>query len=383
MRMRAKGDATLNKGSVADWFANALLGWFDVHGRKNLPWQRDPTPYRVWISEVMLQQTQVSTVIPYYERFLSRFPDLRCLADASLDEVLHLWSGLGYYARARNLHRCAQRVCRDFAGELPNDIEELQSLPGIGRSTAGAILALSLGQRHPILDGNAKRVLARVHAVEEWPSQPAAQKRLWQLAEAATPHIRIREYTQAIMDLGATLCTRARPACERCPLRQRCLARASGAPTAYPRPKPRIVRATRELRPLLLVDAADSILLERRSHDGIWGGLWSLPEAPAEIADNGEALQCWCRNTLYCTIDDIESLPERRHELTHLSLLLRPITARVAATCGLMEGDQHVWYNGDFPRARGMPAPIQRLIHDLLASKENTDGSQGSLRQAG
>jgi A/G-specific adenine glycosylase len=207
-------------------FATALLEWFETDGRKDLPWQRDPTPYRVWVSEIMLQQTQVATVVPYFEAFMRRFPDVRSLASAPLDEVLHLWSGLGYYARARNLQRAAQAIVARHGGGFPAAIEQVMDLPGIGRSTAGAILALSRGERHPILDGNVKRVLARCFGVEGYPGAPAVGRKLWALAEACTPDARAAEYTQAIMDLGATVCTRARPACLLCPVSAGCVARA-------------------------------------------------------------------------------------------------------------------------------------------------------------
>ncbi|MGH8249567.1 MAG: A/G-specific adenine glycosylase, partial [Steroidobacteraceae bacterium] len=205
-----------------------LLAWFEAHGRRNLPWQQDPTPYRVWVSEVMLQQTQVETVVPYFARFVARFPNVAALAAAAQDEVLALWSGLGYYARARNLHRAAQEVVKHHDGRLPESLEALMALPGIGRSTAGAILALAHGERHAILDGNAKRVLARVFVVRTPAGSAATAARLWSLAEACTPAARVAEYTQAIMDLGATVCTRARPACDRCPLAHGCGARAQG-----------------------------------------------------------------------------------------------------------------------------------------------------------
>ncbi len=208
--------------------AELLLAWFEVHGRRNLPWQQDPTPYRVWISEVMLQQTQVETAKPYFERFIERFPDAATLAAAPQDEVLRLWSGLGYYARARNLHRGAQQVAAEHDGRLPESLDELMALPGIGRSTAGAILALARGQRHPILDGNAKRVLARVFLIEDAPESTSGVRKLWEHAEACTPRSRVAEYTQAIMDLGATVCTRANPACVACPLRIRCRAVGDG-----------------------------------------------------------------------------------------------------------------------------------------------------------
>ncbi|MDH5216496.1 MAG: A/G-specific adenine glycosylase, partial [Gammaproteobacteria bacterium] len=199
-------------------FSTAILDWFDQHGRKTLPWQQDKSAYRVWISEIMLQQTQVATVIPYYERFMLKFPDVVALADAPQDEVLHLWSGLGYYARARNLHKAAQQVRDEHAGEFPQDFDAVMALPGIGRSTAGAILSLANGQYHSILDGNVKRVLCRFYAVEGWPGQSAVHDRLWSLAEKTTPERRVADYNQAMMDMGATICTRSRPKCDICPI---------------------------------------------------------------------------------------------------------------------------------------------------------------------
>ncbi len=228
-----------------DTFAERLLTWYEKHGRHDLPWQRDATPYHVWVSEIMLQQTQVATVIPYYERFVERFPDVRSLADAAIDEVLHHWSGLGYYARARNLHKAARTVCDEFGGQFPPVLEELESLPGVGRSTAGAILSSALGGRAPILDGNVKRVLARYHAIGGWPGRSAVMKTLWEHAEAHTPHERVAEYTQAIMDLGATLCTRSRPACDDCPQRSDCQARALGRQADFPGRKPTREKPTR------------------------------------------------------------------------------------------------------------------------------------------
>ena len=204
-----------------------MLAWFDLAGRKGLPWQQDPSPYRVWVSEVMLQQTQVAAVIPYFERFMRRFPSVQALADAPLDEVLHQWTGLGYYARARNLHACAKRLVAEHGGEFPRSLDAVIALPGIGRSTAGAILSVSRGERHPILDGNVKRVLARVFGIGGDPSAAAVLGDLWRHADECTPTARVADYTQAIMDLGATVCTRTRPACTRCPMRTDCIARAT------------------------------------------------------------------------------------------------------------------------------------------------------------
>ncbi|MGD1984639.1 MAG: A/G-specific adenine glycosylase, partial [Chromatiaceae bacterium] len=233
-------------------FATRILAWFAQHGRKDLPWQRPTDPYRVWVSEIMLQQTQVGTVVPYFERFMHRFPTLSDLADATLDEVLHHWSGLGYYARARNLHAAARQVMVEHDGRLPTEIDRLQALPGIGRSTAGAVLSLACGQRQVILDGNVKRVLARHHAVDGWPGRTAVAKRLWSIAERLTPVQRVAEYNQAMMDLGATLCTRRRPSCDRCPVNDDCVARRQGDPHDYPGSKPQRRLPERTVRMLMV-----------------------------------------------------------------------------------------------------------------------------------
>src|SRR5882757_1049921 len=232
----------------AGLFTAALLRWFEVHGRHNLPWQQNPTPYRVWVSEVMLQQTQVAAVIPYYERFMARFPTVEMLAAADEDEVLHLWTGLGYYARARNLRACAQVLTARHGGEFPKDIEAVTALPGIGRSTAGAILALSRGERYPILDGNVKRVLARYFGVEGSTAEKSVADRLWQLSDACTPDDLVDVYTQAIMDLGATVCTRRKPLCAYCPLSEDCFARTTGRQSELPTPRAaKAVRRSREI----------------------------------------------------------------------------------------------------------------------------------------
>ena len=303
-------------------FSGRLLEWFARHGRTDLPWQVDPTPYRVWISEIMLQQTQVATVIPYYQRFMARFPDLSTLAGASLDQVLQHWSGLGYYARARNLHEAARVVAERFQGRFPGRLEDVMALPGIGRSTAGAILSLACGQRHPILDGNVKRVLARFHAVDGWPGQASVLKRLWALAEEYTPVTRVAAYSQAIMDLGATLCTRSRPACGQCPLAADCEARAAGRQRDYPAARPRKALPLRRTRMMLLSNAAGEILLEQRPPAGIWGGLWSFPE----IA-HGQPLDAWCREHMGLGVRVIEEWPCVQHTFSHFHLEITPVLA--------------------------------------------------------
>ena len=272
-----------------DPFARRLLAWFDTHGRHDLPWQQNPSPYRVWVSEIMLQQTQVTTVIPYYQRFMARFPTVNALAAARLDDVLHLWSGLGYYARARNLYRAATDLVSTRNGELPTSLNEMIGLPGIGRSTGAAILALAHNQRHAILDGNVKRVLSRFHEVAGWSGETATQRKLWTLAEQHTPESRVADYTQAIMDLGATVCARRRPACTLCPLNQDCGAARSGRQHLLPAPRPRRVRPVRKARCLVVESSSGGVLLQRRPPQGIWGGLWSFPEL-----DETEGAAQWC-----------------------------------------------------------------------------------------
>ncbi len=342
-------------------FARRLLDWYDRHGRHDLPWQRDPTPYRVWVSEIMLQQTQVTTVIPYYERFMARFPTVEALAAAPVDDVLALWSGLGYYARARNLHRAAVEVTETHDGVFPRDIEALMALPGIGRSTAGAILALACGQRHPILDGNVKRVLARYHAVEGWPGRSAVATELWRLAESHTPRQRVADYTQAVMDLGATVCTRSRPRCAECPQARDCRALALGRPTDFPgrRPRPR----ERRLRTAQFAIAWDgaAVLLERRPPSGIWGGLWSLPEMGA-AEDPG----AWSRRRLGAAPASVERWETLQHSFTHFDLAIEPVLIRFPSRpAAVADGDDHRWYDVAGDAEVGLPAPVSRLLARL------------------
>lgn len=344
-----------------DKFSQRVLDWFDAHGRKQLPWQENPTPYRVLISEIMLQQTQVATVIPYYQRFMERFPDLRRLADAELDEVLRLWAGLGYYARARHLHRTARILCERHGGTMPLDIAILQQLPGVGRSTAGAILALAAGQRQPILDGNVKRLLARFRAVEGWPGQSRVQTTLWEWAEHYTPVQRVADYTQAIMDLGAMICTPRRPRCLACPLADSCAAHAQGREIAYPEPKPRRELPVRATRMLLLRTIGGEVLLERRPPVGVWGGLWSFPECPLE-AD----IAAWCQEQLGLTVVVKPPWGMIRHNFSHFQLDITPVPALVSGLIGMvMEGERFLWYNPSDPTDRGVATPVKRLLAAL------------------
>ena len=315
-------------------FARRLLAWWDVHGRKNLPWQRERTPYRVWAAEIMLQQTQVSTVVPYFERFVARFPDVESLARADLDEVLHLWSGLGYYARARNLHRAAGIVAGEHGGVFPENAAEVEKLPGVGRSTAAAIVAQSHGRRATILDANVKRVLARRRRVAGAVSSAATLDELWRLAESHTPAERVADYTQAIMDLGATVCRRRRPRCADCPVRADCQAHAAGDPERYPEKAPRRKRRLERKRFFVVVDPDGACLVEQRPPDGIWGGLWSPPERDAGETVNGFLAQAGIAADL---VDQVQQAGVFRHGFTHFDLDVEPVyvrlRARPAAVC--------------------------------------------------
>ena len=345
-------------------FAERLLTWFERHGRKSLPWQQNPSPYRVWVSEVMLQQTQVVTVIPYFERFMARFPTVQSLAEAPLDEVLHLWTGLGYYARARNLHACAKDLATQHGGEFPNDIDVLTALPGIGRSTAGAILALARGQRHPVLDGNVKRVLARVFGIEGDPGTASVLKALWLQADRCTPHERLGAYTQAIMDLGATVCTRSRPACSVCPMSAVCVAARDDRQAELPGRKQRRLRKAREATLLIAETGTQTtfaVLLERRPAPGVWGGLWSPPQF-----DNESSALEWCRRE----VGDVEltqRLAPIDHAFTHFDLRLNPIRVRCKPLLGISDGDDRLWYVLRAPAQIGLPQPIAQLFNRLVS----------------
>jgi A/G-specific adenine glycosylase len=342
-------------------FSDRILAWYARFGRKDLPWQNEPTPYRVWVSEIMLQQTRVATVIPFYNRFMARFPTVLALAGASQDQVLHRWSGLGYYARARNLHAAAQQIVARHNGIFPETFAAVLDLPGIGRSTAGAILALACGQRHPILDGNVKRVLARYHAIAGWPGQADVLKTLWSLAESCTPAVQVAAYTQAIMDLGATVCTRGRPLCAQCPLTADCLARQSGRQASYPAPRPQKALPVRRVTMLLLCNERDEILLEKRPPAGIWGGLWSFPELAASPA----AEMAW-QEASGIRFRRIESWPVMRHTFTHFQLEITPLLAGVRREAALvMEGTDRVWYNTSQPTERGLAAPVKKLLQKV------------------
>jgi A/G-specific adenine glycosylase len=343
--------------AAARCFAPRLLEWFAFDGRKDLPWQRDPTPYRVWVSEIMLQQTQVATVVPYFAAFVQRFPDVRSLAEARLDEVLHLWSGLGYYARARNLQRAAQAIVARHGGEFPQGLEAVMALPGIGRSTAGAILSLSRGERHAILDGNVKRVLTRHFGVEGYPGAPAVEKRLWALSEACTPVEGAAEYTQAIMDLGATVCTRSRPACLLCPVSAGCVARAGNLQDRLPTPRPRVSRPLRDAWLVVAMRGGHKVLVERRPPSGLWGGLWGLPEFPTRAH-----AEQWCREHLSGSAA-LRRGQSIRHAFSHFDYEMKPLVVHCLGKAeSLRDDDRYRWYDARQPAKIGLPKPVATLV---------------------
>ena len=341
-------------------FAARLLAWYDRHGRHDLPWQQQPTPYRVWVSEVMLQQTQVVTVIPYFERFMASFPSVKKLADASLDEVLAHWSGLGYYSRARNLHKAAQIIRDQHDGEFPQQFEAVVELPGIGRSTAGAILSLACDQHLPILDGNVKRVLSRFYAVEGWPGKREVEQRLWQLSENNTPKKRTADYTQAIMDLGATLCSRSNPRCAECPVSSDCIAMAQGMVAEFPGKKPRKSLALKEVIMPVVINTSGEVLLYRRPPAGIWGGLWSLPE----FSDQSE-LSSWCEKR-DIPVDSRKKLAPVRHGFTHFQLQITPYRCELKGDASLVaEGCAEAWHSLIQLGKLGLPAPVRRILQGI------------------
>ena len=348
---------------MSSTFAQRLLRWFDAHGRHDLPWQEPRTPYRVWLAEIMLQQTQVAAVIPYFQRFVARFPDLAALANAPADDVLQHWAGLGYYARARNLQRAAQLIMSGHGGEFPQEIEALTDLPGIGRSTAGAILAQAFGQRHAILDGNVKRVLARHGAIAGWPGEPRVAKQLWALSESLLPRQRLTDYTQAIMDLGATLCTARKPACARCPVSEDCQAFQRGQVAAFPSARPKRERPQRQAQLLLVENAAGELLFERRPPAGIWGGLWCLP-----LLETGEDAAGWLQQQHALRARPQGTLPVISHGFTHFELELSPLRLRAEAAADSV-GEQAGlrWINIAAEALPGLPAPISKLLRTLRA----------------
>lgn len=344
-------------------FSKQLLEWFDQHGRHDLPWQQNITPYRVWVSEIMLQQTQVSTVIPYYARFMERFPTVNALAEAHEDEVLHHWTGLGYYARARNLQKAAQQIVQEWNGVWPGEVERWSNLPGIGRSTAGAIVSISLGARAPILDGNVKRVLCRLLAVEGYPGKKAIETELWLQADQLTPNKRTGDYTQAIMDLGATLCTRSQPRCLECPVKALCQAHEQNLADALPTPKPSKAIPKKQTQFVLLTNTDGAVLLQKRPPQGIWGGLWSFPEIDVD-ADASTWAKSWGK------VVSSQRLPKLTHVFSHFQLTIQPTEVKLVSTKKLAE-DNLVWFKAGNGQSLGLAAPVKKLLNQREALRSD------------
>lgn len=342
-----------------DSFSHRLIAWQRQHGRHNLPWQASREPYRAWLAEIMLQQTQVETVIPYYRRFLERFPDVRALAEAPLDDVLALWAGLGYYARARNLHRAAQTVMAQHGGAFPGSAAGLVTLPGIGRSSAASIAAFCFGERGAILDGNVKRVLARHRGIEGHPSEKKVENRLWEVADSLLPDLGIDVYTQGMMDLGAMVCTRSKPRCGDCPVAADCVARREGRTAELPTPRPRKATPLRSVR-VLVLRCAGAILLLQRPASGIWGGLYSLPEL-----DETESI---AQGLLRLGVDPATAttaLPALRHVFTHFTLDIEPLLCELSRVPESAREAGARWADAAERAGLGLPAPIKRLLASL------------------
>ena len=332
----------------------ALLKWQSQHGRTELPWQGTKDAYKIWVSEIMLQQTQVATVIPYFERFMQRFPMVSNLANAPTDEVLHLWTGLGYYARARNLHKAAKIIVETHAGIFPTEFDQVLALPGIGRSTAGAVLAFSTDQRHAILDGNVKRVLARFYGVEGWYGKKDVESKLWELADKNTPKQDVGRYTQAIMDFGATLCTRSKPNCDACPLAKNCFAKQHDRVAELPHGKPKTAKPTKHTYMLLIRDQHDSFLLQQNPPSGIWGSLWCPPQV-AELAEEIELGNF--------KVSIVENLEPFRHTFSHYHLVITPVEAVISERLEkVAEQPSQVWYKSGSKQQLGLAAPVKKML---------------------
>ena len=357
-------------------FAARLIDWQKQHGRRGLPWQETRDPYAVWLSEIMLQQTQVATVIPYYRRFLDRFPDINTLAAADEDNVLALWSGLGYYSRGRNLHRAARLIVERHGGEFPREVAEIQALPGIGRSTAAAVSAFAFGQRRAILDGNVKRVLTRSFGIAGFPGDKAVENALWTLAESLLPQDGIESYTQGLMDLGATLCTRGKPRCADCPLAELCVARREGRTAELPQRKARAALPEKSTAMLVLLNGGE-ILLEKRPPTGIWGGLWSLPE----VALDADPVQA-ARERYGVETRDFEALPIVQHTFTHFRLEIRPLLGYGLISRQVARQGSVVWLTLPDALGAALPAPVRKLLEHLPVAAGVDSGLPRSARAA-
>lgn len=336
-------------------FTEKLLNWYQAHGRKNLPWQKNQTAYRVWVSEIMLQQTQVSTVIDYYQKFMRSFPNIKKLASAEQDLVLNHWAGLGYYSRARNLHKAAKIVCEKFNNQFPDNFDDLVSLPGIGKSTAGAILSFAFKKATPILDGNVKRVLTRFCAIEGFPGKPEIEKKLWGLAKDFTPSNKfVADYTQAIMDLGATLCTRTKPKCEQCPVSTQCLAFKQNNVAKFPFKKPKKAIPTKTTYFMVFLNHKNQVLLEKRPDVGIWGGLWSFPETQEPEKNYPDSA--------------LIKLEQISHVFSHYKLLATPVLIKLKNkdnSAQARSNNQEIWHDLNQEINKGVPAPIKKLLLNL------------------
>jgi A/G-specific adenine glycosylase len=347
------------QNSTVSDFSSRLIAWQKIHGRHDLPWQNTQDPYAIWVSEIMLQQTQVAAVIAYYARFMARFPNIATLAQASQEEVLQHWSGLGYYSRARNLHNAAQTIMDEFDGEFPEDFEKIQTLSGIGRSTAAAIASFAFQQNQTILDGNVKRVLARHFLIEGWTGSPKIEKALWALAETLVPDQEMIAYTQGLMDLGATICTRSKPKCELCPLNVHCMALAKNQTKALPTPKPRKAIPQKQTTMLLLLNG-NEVMLEKRPPNGIWGGLWSLPEIsmqeiPSEVAMQRFGLE----------VESDEPLPSILHTFTHFKLEILPQPLQVIHRSLQAIRPNTIWLNIEDAIGAALPTPVRNILLNL------------------
>ena len=340
-------------------FQQNLLNWFDLSGRKDLPWQHPASAYRVWVSEIMLQQTQVVTVIPYFNKFIRQYPDIQALANAPLDEVLSLWAGLGYYARARNLHKAAGII--DQAGHFPDSLEGLVALPGIGLSTAGAILSIAYNKSQPILDGNVRRVFARFKAIHGWTGSTKVNKQLWEISTLYTPEARVADYTQAIMDLGAIVCTRSKPKCPECPLQSSCLALQQQRVDELPTPKQRKTVPVKQSIFIIAINNDKQILLEKRAPTGIWGGLWSVPE----LANDAE-LDDWLL-AKSISISSRQNLKVRRHTFSHYHLDYQPIVLHIDNhKNNVLEAEKTLWYKHQQTKNIALPAPVKQLFDEII-----------------
>ncbi|MCO6524668.1 MAG: A/G-specific adenine glycosylase [Candidatus Schmidhempelia sp.] len=337
-------------------FSAAVLAWYDQFGRKTLPWQQQKSSYHVWLSEVMLQQTQVSTVIPYFNRFIERFPTISDLAQANIDDVLHLWTGLGYYARARNLHKAAQQILEQHAGIFPTTFAEVAALPGVGRSTAGAILSLAQHQHFPILDGNVKRVLARYFAIEGWPGTKMIENKLWHLSEMLTPVNGVDKFNQAMMDIGAMICTRAKPKCSLCPIANHCIAYANQNWSQYPTKKAKKV-IPEKIAYFLILQDEQTVWLEQRAPAGIWGGLYCFPQF-----DSLQQIDQWLTNYKIKPTDNYQQLTAFRHTFSHFHLDIIPILVKVSIRGMVLKAENSCWYDLLNPPKIGLATPIKNLV---------------------